>query len=359
MKIDFLINKMSGGGAERVVSIIANYLVSKNYDVRIITFQGSDKYELDPSVRRIKLHNYLLFRSVTINGFFSLLKFYRTKKNRPDIISSHINLLGYSTILIAKIFKIPIVVSEHMNHVHNRTFAKNVLWNLLYPFVDGITVLTNFDYAFFAKRNSNVTVMPNPCPFDIPETLPNKLVRRKEILAVGSLDRYNHKGFDNLILIASNVLKRNEGWKLRIVGDGENGLTILKTEAKKHGIDDKIVFDGFRNDIQEIMATSEIFILCSRYEGLPMVLIEAMSQGMCCISYNCVSGPSDIITNDFNGLLIENQNMELMSLKLNQLINDENYRNDLRINGPKSVKKFSTEIIGKKWEDLIRKVSKN
>ncbi|MCG2461905.1 glycosyltransferase, partial [Flavobacteriaceae bacterium F89] len=116
MKIDFLINKMSGGGAERVVSLVANYLNQQGYEVRIITFQGTDKYELNKEVKRIKLHKHPFFQSVVINGFFSLIYFYRKKSNRPDIISSHINLLGYLTIPIAKIYSLRIIVSEHINH---------------------------------------------------------------------------------------------------------------------------------------------------------------------------------------------------------------------------------------------------
>ena len=117
MKIDFLISKMSDGGAQRVVSLLANYLDEAGYSVRIITFTDGDHYPLNESIERVRLHNQPLVKSVVFSGFFSLLKFYRKKSNRPDLMSSHIDLLGYLTIPIAKIFRIKIIVSEHNNHL--------------------------------------------------------------------------------------------------------------------------------------------------------------------------------------------------------------------------------------------------
>src|SRR5690606_4511628 len=123
-----------------------------------------------------------------------------------------------------------------------------------------------------SKRNKNVLVMPNPCSFEIIEKSKLERPREKEILAVGNLDRYHHKGFDNLIVIAAKVLWENPEWKLRIVGGGENGLEVLKNKASRLKVEDKIIFSGFRKDIEEIMMKAEIFILSSRFEGLPMVL---------------------------------------------------------------------------------------
>ncbi|MET6991008.1 glycosyltransferase family 4 protein [Sediminicola arcticus] len=356
MKIDFIINKMSGGGAERVVSLVANYLNNKGYEIRIITFQGSDKYELDKGIKRIKLHKHPFFQSVVVNGFFGLSYFYRKKSNRPDIISSHINLLGYMTIPIAKIFNIKIIVSEHINHSQNNSFSRRFLWNYLYSYSDAVTILTNYDLEYFSKKNKNVLVMPNPCPFSIIKDADILRERNKEIIAVGNLDRYFHKGFDNLITIASKVLIDNPNWKLRIVGGGDDGLKILKNKSIELGVEDKIIFNGFTSEVREIMLNSEIFILSSRFEGLPMVLMEAMSQGMCCISYDCISGPSDIIDTNINGNLIENQNIDKMIIGLNELIQNNALRQKFKKNAPRSLNKFSIETIGSKWEKLLKEL---
>ena len=171
---------------------------------------------------------------------------------------------------------------------------------------------------------------------------------------MGNLDRYEHKGFDNLLDIVHDVFKTHPNWKLKMIGSGENGLSYLKEKARRLELEDKIEFLGFRKDVKEIMAKSDIYILASRYEGLPMVLIEAMSQGMACIAYDCVSGPSDIIEDGENGILVSNQNKEEMIQKLGELINDEEKRELFRVNALQSIGKFSIDNIGKKWETLLQ-----
>lgn len=352
MKIDFVIGGLEAGGAERVVSILANYFARKNHTVRIITFYGSDDYELHPAITRIKFHNKKLIKFSTLRGFISFLYFYFKKANRPDIICSHIDLVGYATIIPSRLYGIKLTVSEHFNH-HNQkiTFAKRFLWNWLYRYPDAVTILTKFDYPFFESRNKNVVVMPNPCSYKPVEDL--SLKREKVILAVGDLNRYYHKGFDNLIEIITPVFKNNAEWHLKIIGAGDEGKKILEDQIKKNGIEDRVTFTGFRKDVHEIMKKSEIFILSSRHEGLPMVLLEAMSQGMACISYDCISGPSEVITNDIDGILVKDQDKNDMIMKLENLINNTQLRERLRSNTPQSLEKFSIETVGGKWERLF------
>lgn len=354
MKIDFLINKMSGGGAERVVSILANNLAKRGFIIRIITFQGQDNYNLEPSIERIKLHNHPFFQSVVINGFFGLLKFYRKKKNRPDVMSSHINLLGYMTIPIAKIYGLKIIASEHINHISGSNFAKKFLRSYLYPFADAITILTAFDLDYFTKKKVKVHLIPNPCPFEIVETRNIKENNSKEIIAIGDLNRYHHKGFDNLIDIAEKVIEKNPEWTFKIVGGGEIGLDILKKEVIKRKLENNVLFTGYRTDIKELLSKCEIFILSSRFEGLPMTLLEAMSQGVCCIAYDCISGPSDVITNQLDGLLIPNQDKQEMIKGIQSLISSAGIREKYANNAPLALEKFSIEQVGNKWVELLK-----
>ena len=167
------------------------------------------------------------------------------------------------------------------------------------------------------------------------------------------MDRYIHKGFDNLLDIVYQVFKIYPDWSLQLVGSGESGLSYLLKKTRELGLEDKVEFTGFRKDVKEIMAKSDIYILTSRHEGLPMVLIEAMSQGMACIAYDCVSGPSEIISHGENGLLVNDQNMEEMVIKLSELINNEELRKSLMANTTKSLDKFSLENVGRKWEKLF------
>ncbi len=352
MKIDFVIGAMQGGGAERVVSLLSNHFAENGHQVRVITFYGKDAYDLHPKVKRIRFHKKSIINYASFRGFFSLLVFYFKKRNRPEYISTHIGMVGYATILPAKIYGIKSVVSVHLNHLHlPSTLSIKFLWHVLFRFPNAITVLTKFDLPFFKKINPNTVVMENPCSFIINENVPQE--REKTIMAVGNLDRYAHKGFDNLLDIVYEVFKTNPDWNLNIVGGGETGMAELKKKVQKLGIQNQVRFSGFRKDVKEIMAKSEIYLLTSRYEGLPMVLIEAMSQKMACIAYDCVSGPSEIIDDGKNGILVSNQNKEEMIQKLGELMGNEKMRASLKANATKSLDKFSLHTVGEKWERLL------
>lgn len=353
MKIDFIIGSLRSGGAERVVSTLANHFAEKGYQVRIITFKEGDRYSLNKNIERLRFHNNLpIFNYALARAFVYLIKFYFFKKNRPDIISSHINLMGLVTIPISKLFGIKIIVSEHNNHVaSSKIKMTSLLWKYLYPLADAVTILTSYDYPFFSSKNKKVIVLPNPSSFKPYNGQDGS--RENSILAIGDLDKYHHKGFDNLIEIAHGVIKERDDWKFVIVGEGDNGLEFLKNKIKEQGLENNIIFTGFRSDVQDIMHKSSIFMLSSRFEGLPMVLIEAASQGMACIAYDCVSGPSEIIDHNINGLLINDQNKEEMVKNTIMLIDNEVMRTTFSSNAPKSVDKFSIEKIGKKWEDLF------
>lgn len=353
MKIDFLISKMTDGGAQRVISLIANYLDDHGHQVRIITFTGGDQYPLNADIERVRLHKQPLVKSVVFSGFFSLLSFYKKKANRPDIMNSHIDLLGYMTIPVAKIYGIKIIVSEHNNYLSRYTYQEKILWTFLYPMANAVTILTSFDLNYFSKKNKKVIVMPNPCSFEIAKNLPTN--RKKEIVAIGQLNRYHHKGFDNLIKIAKKVGEKSSDWLFKIVGAGDHGREYLENLVLELGVTN-VEFTGYRTDIKDILNTAEIFILPSRFEGLPMTLLEACSQGTACIAYDCISGPSDILINEDNGLLIENQNIEVMVNEVVRLIEDNELRVRLQKNAPLALEKFSMDEVGQNWQKLLQEV---
>ncbi len=356
MKIDFIISGLQGGGAQRVMVILANHFAEKGYEISIITFSGKhDDFEINPLINRVKLHKSKI-KIHRIGVLINLLKYYRAKKNRPAIIISFITLMNLISIIVAKIYSIKIIISEHNSHLQAQSpkFLTYLTRKLFYRHADFVTVLTSYDIDFYKKLKSNVIVMPNPCSFT-PIENSNKQ-REKVILAVGNLDRYQHKGFDNLISFIEPILKSNPDWILKIIGGGDTGKNHLKNIAINLNITEQVVFAGFQSNVAEIMDASEIFILSSRYEGLPMVLLEAMSQGMACIAYDCKTGPSDIITNEVNGLLIEDQNSISMQNGLKKLISDESLRNKLKANAIMSLDNYSINSIEEKWEKLFNEL---
>ena len=359
MKIDFVISSLTPGGAERVLVLMANSLArNSNNEVSVIVlYKTEDAYKLDPAVKKIELKQSKHILNYTLYSIINLSKFYWKKSQRPDILISFLTTTNFIGIIVAKLFSIKIIAQEHISfsgYGGDNNFITKITRKYLYKRADAVTVLTSHDVANYKKLGVDVFVMPNPCSFK-PIT-ENSHPRDKVILAVGNLNRYHHKGFDNLISFMVPIFDEYPEWRLKIAGSGEEGLKYLTELAREKKILDKIIFTGFTENISELMYNSSIFILPSRFEGLPMVLLEAMSQGMACIAYDCVTGPSDIINGNENGLLIEDQNIEEMQLGLRKLLDNEELRSNLATKGIKSLDEFHISAITNRYEMLFDKL---
>tara|TARA_R110000765_G_scaffold168384_3_gene273402 strand:+ start:18960 stop:20042 length:1083 start_codon:yes stop_codon:yes gene_type:complete len=356
MKIDFLINSLTGGGAERVMSTLANGFSQKSKNIKLITFNDDEAYNISSNVTKVKLHKSKI-KNHTIRSFVSLLRFYVKKKNRPDVLISFMPKTNLVAILVGNFYRIKVIISEHTNHKADNIGETKWIRELFYRYANCTTVLTKFDVPYYKAHGANVSVMPNP--IILPEKVLEYRSRQKNILIAGSLNRYTQKGFDSLLYILSPLLHANPEWTLTIAGEGEYGEGVLKNLVKDLNLTQKVVFPGFCENIENLMQNSQIYILCSQYEGLPMGLMEALSNGMACISYNCVSGPSELIENEKNGLLVENQNAKAMQDGLKRLILDGTLREKLASNAHSSVHKFSLENILNKWLLLISNIIEN
>lgn len=352
MKIHFAIGSLTGGGAERVLVLLATEF-TKKHEVSIITFTGDEDYSYNKDVNRIKLHNGKI-NNHTLRRFSELFKYYSKKSNRPDIFISFLPPISFVTVPICKFFNIKIICSEHINYLQVENKTVSLTRKYIYKHANYLTVLTHFDKKYYIEKGINTVVMPNPATFNVIES--NNHIRKKEIIAVGNLNRYHHKGFDNLIKIINPILLKNKDWTLRIIGSGNKGKEKLLKLIDNPLIKNKIIFDGFRSDIAEIMKTASIFILPSRFEGLPMVLLEAMSQGMACIAYNCKTGPSEMLENNKNGLLIPDQDIVKMRAGLSKLIEDSTLRLYLGNMATKTIDKYSMSKIIAKWDTIIDKI---
>ena len=276
---------------------------------------------------------------------------YRLKSNRPDVLISFIPSNNLIAILVSLLLGIKVIISEHNNHLANSSFKSKWIRKLFYRFADTTTVLTSFDEPFFKNLGAKVVIMPNP--INIPISINPFNEREKNILVAGSLKRYKVKGFDVLLTIIAPILKKHTDWTLTIAGDGEPGQQILEQLTKELGLTEQVFFTGFCNNMQKLMQNSKIYVLPSKYEGLPMVLMEALSNGMACIAYDCISGPRDLINNGENGLLIENQNEKAMQRGIYGLIENATLMEKLSLNATTSLNKYSLDNIIKKWETIL------
>lgn len=241
-----------------------------------------------------------------------------------------------------------IIAAEHVYAKYYST-ALQLIRKYVYRKIAKVVVLTNADKAFFDSQidENKTVVIPNPvCLRNRPDSLPDS----KRIISVGRLEY--QKGYDNLIDGFVEVHQRHPGWELDIYGGGTL-LHSLKAQIDNLGLTDVIHLKGVTNDIDAALRTASFFVMPSRFEGFPMVLVEAMCQGLPCVSYDCPNGPSDIIKDGYNGLLIENQNQSALVKGIEYMIDHPEERKRMGANAPDSIAPYAPGKIAEKWVRLF------
>jgi GalNAc-alpha-(1->4)-GalNAc-alpha-(1->3)-diNAcBac-PP-undecaprenol alpha-1,4-N-acetyl-D-galactosaminyltransferase len=360
MKVLFATGSMQGGGAERVVAVLANELVSRNIKVSIILVRGGSVYALDSRIKLVPVYEEFEITNTFFNKVFRRIVYLPRLINLVRAECSDVVIPvhggGWNGIftIIAKIVGSKVIVAEHTSHTHkNINLIRRFERHVLYKFSDAIAVLTKFDFEYYSKILKTTVLIPNPIGF---KPISSYYKRKKNILAVGRLNSWKTKGFDNLLKIFSAIHLRHPEWRLEIAGAGDDGMKTLSKLANDLGIVEKINLLGFTNEVDRVMREASILIVTSRHEGFSMVLAEAMSQGCACISFDCEAGPSDIIDHHINGLLIENQNNEKMIDAVEMLMRDEKLRNKLSLEAMEKVKNYSAEKICDRWIDLFNSI---
>lgn len=360
IKIAFIIGSLASGGAEKVCVTLSNYFVSHGMNVTIYIKNEARKsiYELDerivvkevcyPRAKRKKwkiiLSGWLYMRSLTL----------MLREDNPNILISFGTGLNLSTILISKWIKKPIIVSEHINHnlSDKTTIEKLQLFftrRFLYRVADVVTVLTQYDYEYYRKFLKNVIVMHNPI---LVEETKSNIERRNLVLAVGSYDSYYIKGFDRLIQLFP--YEKSKDWTFAIAGKGDKRLLETLNTKQNHLNEVKLL--GEVKNMKELYGNASVFALSSRTEGLPVALLEAMSHGCACISFNCISGPAEIIDHGINGYLVEDGDLEGFKLGLIELMENPQLRAAFGEAAMEKSKNFSIDTLGGNWIQIIEQV---
>jgi len=349
MKITFIITSLESGGAERVVSLLANSFI-KNYEVSIILLSsGEIFYTLDKNISIKNLNLYAptisIYQKLTNN--FNRIKKLKQAINdeNPDIIISFMTQTNIVSIIASKLLSKKIIISERANYNFLQSKAWKFLRYITYRYADALVVQSMYDkdkYNFC----SNVQVIFNPLKIKNIQSQQ----REQYILAVGRIDY--QKGFDRLIE-AYRLL--DTSWKLLIAGEGIEKDKLQKLVVE-YGLRDKVVFIGKQKYIEEYYVKASIFALSSRIEGFPNVLVEAMGYGCACVAFDCLTGPSDIIEDGKNGFLVPDGNIEQFSTKIQELIDNKKLRENFSIEAKNIVERLEVSKITEQWDKLIKEV---
>jgi glycosyltransferase involved in cell wall biosynthesis len=218
------------------------------------------------------------------------------------------------------------------------------LKHILYPRAKGLILQTEKARDIYISRSDhkNIAVIGNPVKQYFSGIFPEK--REKIVLMVGRLIKTKHQ--DKLIEMFARV--NMPGWKLIIVGYDhlkQNNLEPLKKLARDLKVEQCVVFTGKLENTEELYLKSSIFAFTSSSEGFPNVIGEAMAAGLAVISFDCVSGPSEMITDSHDGFLIPLFNYEMFQSRLAQTMSDSELRKSMGANAMESIKKFSTDKV--------------
>ncbi len=360
-KVLIFSNTLTGGGAERVASNLADGLAELGYNVVLYCIKDGDMTYAPTS--RVNLHFYTSFKPIKgLNILRSVLNMRSIiKTHMPDIVIGiqSTNAFKAKMALLLSGQRIPIIYSEH-NSLERPSCAPLSRMERFYKFFfsrfcNAYTVLTNSDKVYGESKGlKNIVVMPNPLQLKPVEIIPYK---EKIVLAVGRLNVWHYKGFDILVRAWELIAEKYPDWQLQIAGVGSESeknkiLSFVKSESVKK----KILFLGYSKDVIQYYKKSSIFVLSSRYEGFGLVLTEAMSQRCACIATDYKGRQADIITDGVNGFLCSPENIDDLAKKIELLIVDKDLRECIQRQSLMSLDRFSPIVYAKRWDSLIKKL---
>lgn len=349
--ICFLIGDIShSGGTERVTTLIANQLVL-NHCVHVLSLSNGATpfFAQYPTI----INNRLFDEKVSMRKHYVAV----IKKLRNYLLYHKIDTLVVVD-SISCVFTVPACTGLRINHICWEHF--NLKVNLGSWFRDlgrwmaakwcnKIVTLTERDKSFWDKRfdlehTNKVVAIANPSPYELQENTPS--LEHKTILCVGRLTY--QKGFDLLITAWARVARQVPDWKIVIVGSGEDEL-MLKQMAKDFAVEDSIIFAGQQKNMSTFYRQASFFCMSSRFEGLPMVLLEAQSYGLPIVAFDCDTGPAEIVVKG-TGFLIKPNEITDFADSMLQLINMSvvDY-NKLCLNTKRNNQCYSLKNIINKW----------
>lgn len=364
-KIVILVHSLTGGGAERVAALWATGFADRGYDVYVLTSEAASSrdYKVSSNVKVVNIglnsQSYIFRIILNILGIVRLVFLKNLKKElhsiKPDVCIGVLGRYALDAYNLTRDMNTIIIQTEHNAYdrpdfIESRPEIMKMKFETNKIF-DRVTVLTQADTKVPGAPTENMVVLPNPLTFEPVKEIPKK---DNLILAIGRLDVWKVKGFDNLITAWGMVAKKYPEWTLQIAGTGaRKSKKYLTGLVNKFGIENQVSFLGFNNNVINLYKKASIFVLSSRYEGFGMVLTEAMSQGCACIACDFGGRQHEIITTDKEGIVCPGENIEELSAAIEKMITNASYRESCRQPAIIRSSFYSLENTMNRWESIL------
>ena len=363
MQIAFVIASLRAGGAERVASLLCNEWAESN-KVSLITFDGAqhDFYRLDPKINRFELGFFKTSSHFLVKLGQNIKRLYRfrsaIKAIKPDLILSFMDVPNGISLLGSMFTGIPVVISERVDpHFPGYGFAVEKIKKALYRWAAACVCQTQVVAAWAREflPKAKVWVIPNPIQIKGFSDLDIRKPKESIILAIGRLEQ--QKGFERLISAFHAVSGKFPDWDLIILGEGSERAS-LSNQVEKLGLLNRVYLPGLipEYEISDFFRKAACFALSSRAEGFPNALLEAMAHGLAVVSFDCPSGPAEIILSGVNGFLVPDGDVTQFSEALTKLMNSGELRRQLGSQARLVREKYQLDKISDKWLTVFREI---
>ncbi|MBW3518024.1 glycosyltransferase [Flavobacterium sp. NKUCC04_CG] len=348
--------RLSGGGAERVMANLSVYFDQIGIEVYIVTVIDELGYEFRGKVFSTSASNYGYGITGRYKRFLKLKQFFSTNKF-DFIIDFRFRTKGIQEWVIAKyIYKAPTVFTIHSSKIHDYIPTQDIFSKWIYGKAYQMVAITEEINRMVTVNSqlSNVTTIYNPVDFESIDRLKVEAIDLQfdYIIGVGQYEN-GVKQFDHLIEAYSKSSLRHHQIHLVICGTGRL-IGELKEQVISCKIVDFVHFIGFQDNPYKYIKNAKFLTLSSQFEGLPMVLIESLACETPVVSYDCLSGPKEIVIPYKNGLLVEDQNIDKLKEALDLFIDNVDLYNSCKAYAKESIGQFSLEIVGQKWVSLMK-----
>lgn len=364
MKIAFMYGNMSRGGAQRVISCLAAYCVKMGDAVTVLTLDsGNSDYELDAGASIVGLN----VAGDSANKLESVRRFLSTeralrawmKTEKPDVVLAFSIKLSMQLLLARGHTGPALICSERANPAFRAKSAATRIERLLLKKAEGFIFQTQrVSLLFPPELRERGTVIHNGLfSTDIPENITSFAQRRqKELCAVGRLDN-GQKAYDVMLDAFALFREKHPEHVLHIYGNGGSEAAI-RTQAAALGLTDSVILHGNHPHVINEIKDMGMFVMTSRFEGMPNALIEAMACGLPCVCTDCDFGPAELIRDGENGLLVPVDDVHAIAAAMGRIADDPNLAESLSQGALEIRRSHTREAICGQYRNYILSILK-